>query len=283
MAVSFLPTDKKPKPRKRTPKKVEKRTPAPKVQPVIAGDPHPRVLIDDRAGSRDLVDYPPLNSCGDLCRLDSADALIVGDKDGVIVGVEVKSISDFISSLETGRLQAGQIPAMLKTYDESWLLVYGRWRATSDGQLEVWKESRGSWYPYALGTRPVPYGYVESRLVSMETAGVKTRTVERIEDAAQWIGVLARWWAKGRDGHRTFKKFSEVGRVPTSALIAMDGPMKLRAEMAACLPGVGFDRAIAAAKYFPSVRDMVNATREEWEEVEGVGKVVAGAVVGAMK
>ena len=73
------------------------------------------MLIDDRAGSRDLIKYEPVRSTGELCRLDSADVCLTGNgpNDAVLIGVEVKSIWDLISSINTGRLQATQIPAML--------------------------------------------------------------------------------------------------------------------------------------------------------------------------
>lgn len=242
---------------------------------------HPRVLIDDRAGSRDLVKYAPLDVAGELCRLDSGDVMIPGNgPDGsVLIGVEVKSIRDFIASIRTGRLQATQIPAMLATYYRSWVLIYGEYRPDSNGRLLLRHGSH--WQSYSLGDREVPYGYVEAMLLDLAGMGVHTATVAQAKDAAQWIGVLARWWSKPwgkHKGMRTFDRSRDLGLMPT-----MDTRMYTRARVASALPGLGFERALAAAKHFGSVVEMVNADPVEWEEVPGVGKGVAQAVVKAVR
>jgi len=242
---------------------------------------HPRVLIDDRAGSRELVKYAPLDVAGDLCRLDSGDVMIPGNgPDGaVLIGVEVKSIRDFIASIRTGRLQATQIPAMLKTYYQSWVLIHGHYRPDSNGRLLL--RAGSHWTPYTLGDREVPYGYVEAMLFDLASTGVQSAAVAGVKEAAQWIGVLARWWAKPWDKHkgmRTFDRSREIGLMPT-----MDNGMYTRARVASALPGLGFERALAAAKHFPDVLSMVNASATDWMEVPGVGKGVARAVVAALR
>lgn len=253
----------------------------------------PRVWIDDRAGSGrsdnpnkpPLIAYPPLDSCAELCRLDSADALILGvDDTGAptrLIGVEVKSLSDLLSSLDTGRLQAAQIPAMLAAYDESWLAVYGRWRAAPDGGggLEALDGRSGAWRAVRLGSRAIPYGFVEKRFLAIAAVGVAVRTFDTLAAVAAWIGELASWSAKRTAAHKTFHTFNRAGAPMGGGLIQMlDPAVKLRAEMLSRLPGVGFERAVAAAQHFPSVAAAVNATEEEWMEVEGIGAVIARAI-----
>jgi len=240
------------------------------------------VYIDDRAGSKSLVRYSPLDQTGELCRLDSADAMFPGNgpKGEVLIGIELKSILDFISSVSTGRLQATQIPAMLSTYDHSWLLIYGGFRPhRRTGQLLV--ERGTNWRKYELGKRPVPYTYVEAMLLDITMLGVHVRTVNNYGEAAQWIGVLHRWWSKPwakHKGMRTFDRSQDLVLTP-----GLDQRTYVRAKIAATLPGVGFERGIAAAQHFTSVKAMVNATEQEWMEVAGVGKVVARAAVEAVK
>lgn len=240
------------------------------------------VLIDDRAGSADLVKYPPLDKLGVLTRLDSADIAFSGNgPDGaVLVGVEVKSVWDLLSSSNTGRLQGTQIPAMLKEYDVSWLLSHGVYRASArDYGLLV--QRRGRWKQFSIGSRPVPYGYLESLLIDVVLTGVKVKHVLDIREAATWIGVLYRWWSKPwgkHKGMRTFDRSREVSLMP-----GVDGGMLVRARVAAQLPGLGFERAVAAARYFPSIADMMNATAKEWAEVPGIGKVIADAAVVAIR
>ena len=239
------------------------------------------MLIDDRAGSRDLVKYEPVKSTGELVRLDSADVCMTGNgPDGaVLIGAEVKTMWDLMASINTGRLQATQIPAMLKTYDVVWMLSYGKYIAGRDGALKILRGSR--WRPMQLGKRLVPYGYLESFMIGLAAIGIHWKHTQSIQEAAQWLGVLERWWAKPWSAHkgmRTFDNSREMTLIPGG-----DSDMLQRARVAAQLPGVGFERALAAARYFGSVTEMVNAGAAEWVKVEGIGKVVAKAVERAVR
>lgn len=240
------------------------------------------VLIDDRAGSQDLIDFPPLDECGELTRLDSGDVMIVGNgPDGpLLIGVEVKSIFDLISSANTGRLQSTQIPAMVDEYDVTWVLHYGKYQSSPrDGSLQILRGKR--WRNHRIGDRPVPYGYIEALLLTLTAAGVHVKRVIDIREAAEWIGVLYRWWSKPWSKHRglrTFDNSRDLGLMP-----GMDAGLMMRARVAAQLPGVGFERALSAARHFTSIQDMINAGPDEWEGIPGIGRVIAKAVREAVK
>lgn len=76
-----------------------------------------------------------------LCTLNSGDVAIPGNGPSgpVLVGVEVKTFSDLISSMDSGRLQATQIPLMYEDYpDERWILVIGDYRPSpTDNALQT--------------------------------------------------------------------------------------------------------------------------------------------------
>ena len=97
------------------------------------------VFVDDRAGSGALVRYPPLDSIATLERLEFGDACFLGrgPSKRLLVGVEVKSIDDFLSSCLNGRLQATQLPGMLRTYQVSWVLLHGGVRRGKGGELVI--------------------------------------------------------------------------------------------------------------------------------------------------
>jgi hypothetical protein len=240
------------------------------------------ILVDDRAGSRDLVDHPPLDTLGELCRLESADVCFPGNGPGddpVLIGIEVKSLDDLISSIDTGRLQGTQIPAMLAEYDVNWLLYHGTYRpGIQTPSLQTW---RGQWRGYTLGKRPVPYGYLESFLLTLTAAGLHVKHVADARTASAWVGVLHRWWTKPWAKHRGFHAFDQSGAV--SLMPGMTDEVHLRARVAAQLPGVGFTRAVAAARHFPTVHAMINATPAEWATIPGIGKVIAKAVEAAVR
>jgi ERCC4-type nuclease len=239
------------------------------------------LMIDDRAGSRDLMRYEPVRTVGELCRLDSADALIVGNgPDGaLLVGVELKSIHDFVSSADTGRLQATQIPAMLATYGVNWLLYYGDYRVGVNNRIEL--RYGKDWKPMRLGSREVPFGYIEGLIFDLAGLGVHTRHVNSMREAAIWIAALHRYWSKPWDKHHGMRVLDKSHGV--SLMPGMDPATLQRTKIAACLPGVGFERALAAAQHFTSVSAMVNADADEWAQVDGIGRVIAKAVVAAIR
>ena len=241
----------------------------------------PHVWIDDRAGSKELVRYTPLDSCGELCRLDSADVMLMGngpDSTVLSVGVEVKSILDLIASINTGRLQATQIPNMIEQYDVSWLLHYGLYRCGNDGALELYRG--GGWQPWVVGSRAVPYGYIEHLLMTLQALDIRIKRVADVKEAAQWIGSLARWFAKPWHEHRGMRTFDKSRS--SALLLTLDVETRMRAEMFACLPGIGFERGVELAKHF-TLRRLMNASDAELAKVPGIGKVLASVIRQALE
>lgn len=248
------------------------------------------ILIDNRAGSSDLISYPPLNVHGELCRLSAGDISITGNgpRGPVRIGVEVKSITDLISSFSNGRLQDTQIPGMQKEYDVLWLLYYGVYRPSPvDGSLEILRGKRG-WQGYQIGARAVPYGYVESFLLTLTAVGVHVKRVqhlrkdEALAECAEWIGVLARWWSKPWTKHRGMHAFDFSGAM-SLGMPGVDAHTHMLARFAMQLSGVGYDRALAVARHFQSIIDMVAADESEWAKIPGIGKVIAGSAVSEMR
>lgn len=239
------------------------------------------MLIDDRAGSKELVFIHPLDEIGVLHRLDFGDVSITGngpDDRLVSVGVEVKSVADLLQSEGNGRL-ADQASGMLRIYDHSWLLTYGEYRSNPwNGRLDVKRGER--WRGETQQGRDVPFGYLEGFLLTLHAAGVTHKHVYDEQQAAAWLACLERWWEKPWDKHRSFHKFNRSGGIGVIPVIEPD--MLQRMRVAADLPGVGWERALAAAVSFPTVRAMVNATVDEWCEVPGIGKVIAKSIVRAV-
>lgn len=238
--------------------------------------------VDDRAGSRDLLSQPALSSLCELCRLDSADVCFQGNgaSGPVLVGIELKSLSDLISSSSTGRLQATQLPAMLATYDISYLLYYGNYKSSSrDGTLLI--ERGNQWRSWRQGPRSIPYSYLESFLLTVSALGVNIKHCSNLSESAEWISILFRWWSKPWQKHkglRTFDKSRNISLLPGS-----DSRTLLRAKIASQLPGLGFEKAIAAANSFASVREMIGADSARWAKVDGIGSVVSKAIEQALK
>lgn len=226
--------------------------------------------------------YPSIAAIAELTRLESGDAMLLGHGPAdstVLVGIEVKSIYDLIASINTGRLQATQLPAMIAAYDVRWLLYYGTHRAGRDGALEIGKGH--NWRRHRLGSRSVPYGYLHALLFDLAAVGMSVACVASEADAAAWLACLYRWWTKPWSAHRGLHTFDNSRNL--SLMPGMDDATWMRARIAAQLPGIGFERAVAVAAHFSTVGAMLTATESEWARVPGIGKVIAKAVVNELR
>lgn len=251
------------------------------------------IWIDARAGSKELIAHPPLDTLGELTTLASGDVCFSGNGDTgpLLVGVEVKSIFDLMTSLQDGRLRATQLPSLAAAYDVRYLLYYGHTRANPDsGALQVgrvWGQKHHddretvAWSDYGFGPRPLSYGYLEGFLASpaFTSLNVLVKQVPDAPTAARWLGWLHHTWTKPWDAHTCMQAFDRSHSPPRQG---MDKRTHLRATIANDLPGLGYKRAVAAAYHFDSVRAMVNADEKAWAEVEGIGKVIAKSIVAAV-
>lgn len=233
------------------------------------------ILIDYRDGSNELIPFIP--DCVP-CDLPSADVAIPGNGPNgeIIVGIEVKKIKDLLDSETSGRLIDTQLPKMVVEYpDFRWLLAVGEFRRGQQGELQY--STAHGWKSYHLGPRPIPWGYLTAFITELQVIGVKWYQVRDNKEAADWVMVQERFWSKEWDKHKATKKFDNsagVGLMPE-----MDPVKKAMAQVAAKFPNLGWNRAMAAAYHFGSVIQMVCAPAQEWEQVPGIGKVIAKSLV----
>lgn len=217
----------------------------------------------------------------ELTRMEFGDAMIIGNgpTSPLTVGVEVKSLSDLLQSANTGRLAGHQLPGMLSTYDVCTLLYYGVCRPGDHNELQV---RRGKlWTNFRIGSRIVPYSYLESFLLDIAATGVRLKHVYDAREAAKWLEVLHRWWSKKWSDHKGLRAFDRSGDL--SLMPGMNPDEERLAKVISALPGVGFERACAAAAVIDSIEDLCVTSVEEWESIPGIGKVVAKSIVTAIR
>jgi hypothetical protein len=285
------------------------------------------LLIDSREGSYQLATHDPIRSllepCNEIststqnttgkpiavfhpdkcsCRgtarslsfLSSGDVAFCGSgpSSPLMIGIEIKEISELVSSLETGRAQS-QIRAMSQDYDIRYLLTYGGYRCSPDDHksLEIWKPAipkrrRAGWYTLDHGRRgPVIYSYLRNWLISPASLlahGFMYWHSDTLPEAAEWISALYKSWSKPYHAHKSmktkdkssgvdirFKRDQREGRFMRASFdtLPMDRDLKQRLDCAEALPSLGYERALAAAKHFKSPLEMYNAGVEEWSEI----------------
>lgn len=208
------------------------------------------LFIDTREGSKNLPNYEPIKSSipYDLCQLNSGDIAFCANgpnEEPILIGIEIKSIEDLITSLHSKRLNGmdGQLQRMTNDYpfNYRWLLIYGRYRPSPEtlfnqqnepyNPIQIYKESspptnrrnyprKAGWYGYTIGKQIIPYGYVESFLSGpmLSAIGFNVKRVESIEEAAKWIGILYRTWTKPYNSHKSLKCINESNQQTDSKI-----------------------------------------------------------------
>jgi hypothetical protein len=233
--------------------------------------------VDTRAGSQDLI--APLKAAGlpvEPAILASGDITIIGrglDGKSVPIGIEYKTIPDLLACVRNGRY-AEQLRAMRQTYDVCWLLIEGRWQMGHAGFIDVWENDRlgGHW----ADRGHYPYLEVASWLQTMSQAGgaLLWRTDTQAETVA-WLRSLYWWWmSKDFESHRAHLDWYTP---PTACENPFREPSPAQ-RFAITLPGIDV-KAETVAKHFGTINKMVNASGEEWQQVEGIGKVGAKRLV----
>jgi len=234
------------------------------------------IQIDTRAGSEQFI--PLVRNLGlevEPCRLDFGDACFMGwgpNQALCSVGLEIKSVSDCIACVISGRFAGHQLPGLIRSYDHIWLLVYGICRTRADGILEEARyPQRGGMYfaPIGGGKRLWFARDLESWFLSMQImGGLRVHRVGTVAEAAQWLKTLYAWHQ--REEHKShLAMYSSKEIYSDAALLAKPS---LARRIAAQLPGVGYVKSSAVAAQFKSVEEMVAAAPGDWAQIDGIGK-----------
>lgn len=236
------------------------------------------ILVDERVGSRHLGDHFG-RECT-VCRLESADVAFAAAA-GLGVGIEVKTVTDALSCMFTGRLADMQLPKMVEMYDVRYLIIQEMYRAEpGTGVLQRWKvfpsEKKvicGTWYDAHAGNAKVMYAQFEMWLHTLcETTGTRLERTLDTPGTVSLILALYRWWQR-RD-HKSMHVIQE----PQGDAADLVRPSTLR-RIAACLPCIGWERSKHVVKRFTSLRELALADSDTWESIPGIGKVIAQRVM----
>ena len=228
-----------------------------------------------------LVDYREPNSItsrftargAKISHLEFADFAFDGNgPDGpVMVGIERKTVSDLINSINSGRLSSRQVPGVMQSYNIGCLLIEGKLHANADGMVVVGRSRK----------RKMRIGAVQGYLATMRwVCGMDILQTEGPEDTVNNVCCWAKWWEKPWSAHSSHQAVSGL-TLPGDSIW---GPkMNTVSRMAYQISGLGLKRARAAGVVFGSVREMVMAGEDEWRKVPGIGKMLAEVAVKTCK
>jgi ERCC4-type nuclease len=249
------------------------------------------ILVDPRVGSGEFA--PILEKLGvraELAMLEAADFSISGraaDGSTACVGIERKTIADFLTSCLSGRLSGEQLPKLAENYDVVYLLLEGRCARGSDGELLIEHHGRIQTVPW--GFKVWTYDELLGRILTLsQRAGLQFLRTESATESANAVVATYWWWIKGEGAHTSHLQMHKprlVASNPLGDIVPKTPEEKQKAQVAltaSTLPGVGQSRAEAAAEVFPSIATMVMADEDAWKAVPGVGKGTAKKVVSAI-
>lgn len=216
----------------------------------------------------------------DLVRLESCDVAFVGrgiDEEPITIGIELKRVhgadahkTDLIHSLRSGRLAGHQLGGM-QSYDRAWLITEGLWRANDEGAVEVY--GRGHWSVLQSGRSVLRMQDIEAELLSITLrGGVNYWHCSTTRDTVRFISTLYRWWtSKALDEHRSHQA---IYLPPPDRAVFIEPSTFLK--MVSCLPGIGYDKALAIEAHFgSSFAALWAATPQDLFAVPGIGMTLA--------
>lgn len=228
------------------------------------------IIVDNRTGSVELA--PKLRHIGAAViedRLDSGDFAFEGFtwKGRGAIGIERKTVSDLVACMKDARYTEGQLPRMLETYHESWLVVEGIWyEHPSDGSL-TYKQG------FQERLTRVPYTAVDKYLYSVaRIGGVRIIQTTGIPQTCRRILDLYHHCQKPMDEHSTFQGFRTDGSVTDTI---KNGNKPLTVLWAKELEGVGWVKANRFAEVFGSGHELANADVSQLAKVKGVSRKMA--------
>ena len=241
------------------------------------------IYVDSRTGSVELA--ADLEG-SQVTTLQFADVAFVGhgpEGKEVLVGIEIKTIQEALSTIHTGRFAGHQLPGLVTNYDYSYFFVQGAFKYNyKNGLLSIPRTRKGRrvWDPVRIGSRKFLHYDFDRWLCTMETMGnLKVRLTESRADTLRAIRTLYRWW--------TDKEFSEhrshlVLYEPAPPVAQLTKPSLMR-RIAAQIPSVGWTLSERVEGHFHTINSMVNATPEDWDGIEGIGKTKAETIVRALQ
>ena len=238
------------------------------------------ILIDDRVGSRDLVDDGYMDTLGvpyELTRLASADFVITGNGQNnelITIGIERKVVDDLIASIDEGRVTNLQLINMAETYQQAYLLIEGMYRLGRDNVIE--KVVGNNWRP--VMNKNMTFTRLLGSIIHIEQTGVKVIHTNSSYETAVSLRAIHSWWSKPWQDHEYQEiyqnhKLDGAARTSRGPLRYKDLPdhSKLLWRWAQDLPGV-MSKAAEFVVQFSTPQNLANCNLSDLENIVGKGK-----------
>jgi len=192
---------------------------------------------------------------------------------------ERKKLGDIISCMDNGRyLAQWQNAREDGGWERQYLFAeiekrYRENRKTGLVEIRVRKE----WVEVRPETQ---WRRVEAFLMEVEEyLGVKVVRTHGVVDTVKAMVRRHNLFQRPPECHNSLKKLWVVPQSVNDEMLSAFRKPNLIRKVASQLPHIGWEMSRAVEKRFDNTRDMVNAGEDEWVEIEGVGKKIAGDIV----
>jgi len=202
----------------------------------------------------------------------------------VSIGIERKRFRDLMDSISSGRLGGHQLLGLLNCYDHVYLLIEGSFKIGKDGLLR--RPKGRSWVVVQLGSRSLPGSYMYNYLNELSIVCNVHHTFTGSERlSGLWIDGVYNWWTKPWEKHTALDQFYS----PPPPKQAFFRTPKLLVRMIKEIEGVGWEKAKAVGRRYPSLKSLMRAEVNELSEIKvgrkqiRLGDKVAGKILHALK
>lgn len=234
------------------------------------------LLLDNRIGSKHLLSSLQKEVEVSLERLEFGDVAFTS-KEGKAIGIEIKSIGEFLSDVISNRFTGYQVPGLLDTFDWVYVVVEGLWKRQPSNGIGIYHGRE--WRNFNTGNRSYTYRELCKRVNSLSILGnIRVIFTASQTDTIELILSLHEWWSEGFHHHKTLSTF--YSKPPEKVSFK---PPSLFRRMMKEVDGLGWERTKLLEEKYPSVQSLLQASEKELAQIPGIGKVVAREIYHSLR
>lgn len=214
-------------------------------------------------------------ACEETKTLDFGDAVFEGrGPEGPIgIGIERKTLSDILQSIDDARLGGHQLVGMRHEYQVRVLLVEGHWKAHDPDGL-LMESYNGINYGYArYRTQRVMYAKLYRYLISVSLSGVLVSHARDLWHTAYNICEYYHYFQKPWLAHTSLREIHKL------AIPMLSGRPSLVRKWANAIDGVGVKHSEGATRVFKTPIQLATSDEMQWLRIPGVGIPTAQRIV----
>jgi ERCC4-type nuclease len=230
------------------------------------------ILVDSRVGSREVLPFiQRLGINAQIAELQFGDMCFdgKGPNGTITIGIERKTLGDFLNCIDDSRYAAHQKPGLSAMYARDILMLEGTWKPDSASGYLMELIGTLAWRPYKYRTQMVRYSKLFRYLLSVQLSGTLVVQTRNIEETAYNTVEIYHYFQKKFEDHISLQQTQRLN-IPDLKI----HPSLVR-KWAADIEGVGVKHSLEAEKAFKTPYDLALSDETQWVRIPGVGVKLA--------